>query len=312
MLVDVLFLVGGGVGVWLGAEGMVRGAVKLAAYLGVPSLIIGLTVVAFGTSAPELVVSSIAAVRGHSAIVLGNVLGSNIINVALVLGLSALVAPIAVSTEVLRRDIPVVVVVTFAVVVMAFLGDQVGRIDAAILLCIFIGHAIYSYKLAVREQQRRTTAPGWEQPKLEKMHIAFLIGGTIILAVGAEGMVRGAVGIAEAFGVSKRVIGLTIVAFGTSVPELAASVVAAKQKESDLAIGNIVGSNLYNMTLILGTASMIAPTPSKFEWPATEVIFFVVTVLMLIPLIRLGWRLGRIDGVILLSTYVLSLVFLFL
>jgi cation:H+ antiporter len=312
MWVDILFLVGGGVGVWLGAEGMVRGAVKLAAYLGVPSLIIGLTVVAFGTSAPELVVSSIAAARGHSAIALGNVLGSNIINIALVLGLSAVVTPIAVSTEVLRRDIPVVVIVTFGVVAMAFFGDQIGRIDAAILLAVFIGHTFYSYRLAVREQQRRTTAPGWERPELKTIHIAFLIGGTLVLAAGAEGMVRGAASIAEEIGISKRVIGVTIVAFGTSVPELAASVVAAKHKESDLAIGNVVGSNLYNMTLILGTASMIAPTPSKIEWPATDIIFFVVTVLMLIPLIRMGWRLGRIDGAILLSTYALSIAFLFL
>lgn len=311
MWVDVLLLVGGGLGVWIGAEGMVRGAVKLAAYLGVPSLIIGLTVVAFGTSAPELVVSSIAAARGHSAIALGNVLGSNIINVALVLGLSAVVAPIAVSAEVLRRDIPVVVVVTFVVVAMIFFGDQVGRIDALILLLIFVGHAIFSYKLAVREQQRRTTAPGWEQPALKPIHIAFLIGGTLVLAAGAEGMVRGAAAIAESVGVSKRIIGVTIVAFGTSVPELAASVVAAKQKESDLAIGNVVGSNLYNMTLILGTASMISPIPSEIVWPATDIIFFVVTVLMLIPLIRMGWRLGRIDGAILLGTYALAIVFFF-
>lgn len=311
MWVDVLFLVGGVIGVWLGAEGMVRGAVKLAAYLGVPSLIIGLTVVAFGTSAPELVVSSIAAARGHSAIALGNVLGSNIINIALVLGLSAVVAPIAISAEILRRDIPVVAVVTLAVVLMMFLGDQVGRIDALILLVIFVGHTFYSYKLAQREQLRRTTAPGWERPALKPIHIAFLIGGTLILAAGAEGMVRGAAAIAEAFGVSKRIIGVTIVAFGTSVPELAASVVAAKHKESDLAIGNVVGSNLYNMTLILGTAAMIRPIPSKIVWPATDVVFFVVTVLMLIPLIRMGWRLGRIDGAILLATYVLAIAFLF-
>jgi cation:H+ antiporter len=312
MWVDVLFLVGGGLGVWIGAEGMVRGSVKLAAYLGVPSLIIGLTVVAFGTSAPELVVSSIAAARGHSAIALGNVLGSNIINIALVLGLSALVSPIAVKTEVLRRDIPVVVAVTFTVVAMAYIGSQVGRIDAVILLLIFVGHVIFSYKLAVREQHRRTTAPGWEQPRLKTAHVVFLIGGTLVLAAGAEGMVRGAAGLAEAFGISKRMIGVTIVAFGTSVPELAASVVAAKHKQSDLALGNIVGSNLYNMTLILGTASMISPIPSKFAWPAVDFIFFVVTVLMLIPLIRMGWRLGRVDGAILLGTYVLALVFLFL
>jgi len=311
MWLDVLFLVGGGVGVWLGAEGMVRGAVKLAAYLGVPSLIIGLTVVAFGTSAPELVVSSIAAARGYSAIALGNVLGSNIINIALVLGLSAVVAPITVSAEVLRRDIPVVAVVTLAVVGMMILGDQVGRIDAAILIVIFIGHTIFSYKLAAREQQRRTTAPGWERPQLKSIHIVFLIGGTIVLAAGAESMVRGAAAIAEAFGVSKRIIGLTIVAFGTSVPELAASVVAAKHNESDLAIGNVIGSNLYNMTLILGTAAMIAPISSKIVWPATDIIFFVATVLMLIPMIRIRWRLGRLDGAILLATYVAAVAFLF-
>jgi cation:H+ antiporter len=311
MELDFVFLIGGGIGVWIGAEGMVRGAVKLAAYLGVPSLIIGLTVVAFGTSAPELVVSSIASARGHSAIALGNVLGSNIINVALVLGLSAVVTPIAVKTEILRRDIPVVVGVTLTVVAMAYLGDYIGRIDAAILLLIFVGHTFFSYKLAQREQLRRTTAPGWEQPKLKTRHLVFLIGGTLVLAAGAEGMVRGAAGIAEAFGVSKRIIGVTIVAFGTSVPELAASVVAAKHKESDLALGNIVGSNLYNMTLILGTAAMIAPIPSRIELPAVDFIFFVVTVLMLIPLMRVGWRLGRVDGAILLGTYVLAMVFLF-
>lgn len=311
MWVDVIFLIGGGLGVWIGAEGMVRGAVKLAAYLGVPSLIVGLTVVAFGTSAPELVVSSIAAARGHSAIALGNVLGSNIINIALVLGLSAIVTPIAVSTEVLRRDIPVVVVLTFAMVVMAYFGGQVGRIDAAILLLCFVAHTIYSYRLAVREQQRRITAPGWEQPKLKPLHVVLLVGGTLVLAAGAEGMVRGAAALAEAFGVSKRIIGVTIVAFGTSVPELAASVVAAKHKESDLALGNIVGSNIYNITLILGTASMISPIPSRITWPPIEFIFFVVTALMLIPLIRVRWQLGRIDGMILLTTYVLSVIFLF-
>ena len=312
MWVDLVMLVLGGFGVWLGAEGMVRGAVKLAAYLGVPSLIIGLTVVAFGTSAPELVVSSIASVRGHSEIALGNVLGSNIINVGLVLGLSAVITPIAVSTEVLRRDIPVVVAVTLAVVAMAAIGDHVSRFDGAILLLFFVGHTIYSWKLAQREQARTTTAPGWERPELKPRHIVFLIGGTLVLAAGAEGMVRGAAGLAEAFGVSKKIIGITLVAFGTSVPELAASAVAAKQGESDLALGNIIGSNLYNMTLILGTASLIAPIPANVTWRSTDFLFFVILVMMLIPLIRVGRRLGRIDGLILLATYVLAVVFLFI
>lgn len=311
MLINVLLLVGGGLGVWMGAEGMVRGSVKLAAYLGVPSLIVGLTVVAFGTSAPELVVSSMASVRGHSEMALGNVLGSNIINIALVLGISAMIAPISVSTEVLRRDIPIVIGITLAVVVMAMVGETISRIDAAILLALFLGYMFYSYKNAIREQQRTTMAPDWKQPQLKAIHIVFLIGGVLVLAGGAEGMVRGAVGIAEGFGISKRIIGMTIVAFGTSVPELAASAVAAKHGESDLALGNVVGSNIFNMTLILGTASMIAPIPNKISLLSPDIIFFVLTAIVLIPLIRVGWRLGRLDGGILLATYAVAVYFLF-
>ena len=310
MWLDILLLVGGGIGVWVGAEGMVRGAVKLAAYLGVPSLIVGLTVVAFGTSAPEWVVSSIAAFRGHSQIALGNVIGSNIINIALVLGLSAIIAPITVSTEVLRRDIPVVAGITLAVVAMAFLGGRIGRIDAAILLLLFVGYTYYTYRLAVSEQARITQDPSWRRPEIKGYHIAFLIGGVLVLAAGAEGMVRGAAAIAESLGVGKRIIGMTVVAFGTSLPELAASVVAAKHGESDLALGNVVGSNIYNATLILGTASMIRPIPSEIGVASMDFVFFVLTALMLFPMIRFGWRLGRLDGLILLGTYAASLVFI--
>jgi cation:H+ antiporter len=311
MWLDVLLLVGGGLGVWLGAEGMVRGSVKLAAWLGVPPLLIGLTVVAFGTSAPELVVSSIAAIQGHNEIALGNVLGSNIINVALVLGISAVISPIVVASDVLRRDIPIVVGVTIAVVVMAALGDRVGRIDGVVLLVLFVANLWYSYKLTQREQARTTSLPGWERPELTSRHIAFLIGGTIVLTLGAEGMVTGAANLAEALGVSERIIGITIVAFGTSLPELAASAVAAKHGESDLALGNVIGSNIYNMTLILGTASLIAPIPARLSWASYDFYFFVITVLMLIPLARVGNRLGRLDGIILLFTYLLAVVFLF-
>ncbi|MFO8074190.1 MAG: calcium/sodium antiporter [Polyangia bacterium] len=311
MWLDLLLLLGGGFGVWLGAEGMVRGSVKLAAWLGVPPLLIGLTVVAFGTSAPELVVSSIAAIQGHNEIALGNVLGSNIINVALVLGISAVISPIAVASDVLRRDIPVVVGVTLVVVGMAALGDRVGRIDGVVLLVLFAANLLFSYKLAQREQARTTSLPGWERPELRPRHIVFLIGGTIVLAFGAEGMVTGAASLAAELGVSERIIGTTIVAFGTSLPELAASAVAAKHGESDLALGNVIGSNIYNMTLILGTASLIAPIPAHLTWASYDFYFFVITVLMLIPLARVGHRLGRLDGVVLLFTYLLAIIFLF-
>ena len=144
------------------------------------------------------------------------------------------------------------------------------------------------------------------------MHIVFLVGGTVLLAVGAKAMVDGAVGVAEGFGVSKRVIGMTIVAFGTSVPELAASVVAAKQGESDLAIGNIVGSNLYNLLLILGTVTVITPISVQFEQSFADFFFFILIVLILVPMIRIGWRLGRVDGLILLATFAMSVGFLFI
>ena len=303
MLIDVFLLVGGGVGVWIGAEGMVRGAVRLAAFLGIPSLIIGLTVVAFGTSAPELVVSVIASASGHSGIALGNVIGSNVINIGLVLGLSALICPIAVSTEVLKRDVPVLAVITVAVVAMAWIGNQVSRIDGVVLVVGFAAHTLFSYRIALREQARMTTSPNWRQPELKGRHILFLIGGTIILSAGAEGMVRGAVGVAEALGMSKRVVGMTIVAFGTSVPELAASVVAAKHGESDLALGNVVGSNIYNILLILGTASLVAPIPVHAGRGYVDFIFLVTIVFVLPVMIRVRWRLGRMDGLVLVAIY---------
>lgn len=309
---DGLMLLGGGFAVWLGAEGLVRGAVKLAAYLGVPSLIIGLTIVAFGTSAPELVVSAVAAFGGHSQIALGNVIGSNIINIGLVLGISAVIMPIAVHTIVLKRDVPVVLAVTLAVVAMVKIGDGVSRTDALILLVGFVAHTVMSYLLALKEQARTTTAPGWERPELKARHIVFLVGGLVALAAGAEGMVSGAVGLADAFGVSKRVIGLTIVAFGTSVPELAASAVAAKHGEGDLAIGNIVGSNLYNMLLILGTSAMIRPIESHIGWSSLDFIFFVVFVVLLVPMIRRGRKISRLDGTLLLLTYAAFNVLLFI
>ncbi|MCP4599957.1 MAG: calcium/sodium antiporter [Proteobacteria bacterium] len=312
MWLDVTMLVGGMVAVWLGAEGMVRGAVKLANYLGVPSLIIGLTIVAFGTSAPELVVSSFAAVRGHGQIAIGNVLGSNIINIGLVLGLSVLMSPIRVGTQVLKRDVSTVVLVTIVVVAMAWIGGEVSRIDGAILISGFVAHTIMTYRLAKKEQAITISLPGWERPVLKPQNIVFLIGGMIVLAVGAEGMIRGAVGLAEAFNVSQRIIGITIVAFGTSVPELAASVVAAKHGEGDLALGNVVGSNLYNMLLILGTATTILPIRSNLDLTSVDFLFFVIFVVILLPMIRMGWRLSRIDGFVLVSVYALFNILLFM
>lgn len=304
MAIDFLLLAAGGFGVWLGAEGMVRGAVALAKYLGVSALVIGSTIVAFGTSAPELVVSGVAAFRGYSEIALGNVVGSNIFNIAVVLGLSAVIAPVAVAPSVLKRDMPIMIGATLLMVALAYFGNEVGRVDGLILLMGFAAHSFMSYHLAVKDQARITQAPGWEKPDFKWLNILLLLGGTVILALGAEGMVRGAVGIAEALGVSKTVIGLTIVAFGTSIPELAASVVAAKHGESDLAIGNVVGSCIYNILLILGTTALIQPVPSMLTSASIDFMFCVGLAVLVVPMSLAGRRIGRVRGVLFLSTYV--------
>ncbi len=303
MWLDILMFLGGGLAVWVGAEGMVRGSVKLAAYWGVPSLIIGLTVVAFGTSAPELVVSVVAAVDGASQIALGNVLGSNIINVGLVLGLSVVISPIVVSPVVLKRDVPFAVGVTLVVVLMAWLGGEVSRIDGIVLLACFVLYFWISYRAGTKEQARMTAKPGWKRPKLKPRDITFLVGGGVVLALGAKGMVDGAVGIAQTIGISQMVIGTTIVAMGTSLPELAASAVAARKGEGDLALGNVIGSNLYNILLILGTTTVIQPIQSEVTWLSFDYIFFVALILVLVPMLRIGWKLSRTDGIILLAMY---------
>ena len=310
MLRDIAMFVGGSCCVWLGAEGMVRGSVKLAAWLGIPSMIVGLTLVAFGTSAPELVVSAVASYRGLGEIALGNVIGSNIINIGLVLGLSAIIAPMAVRPEALRREMPVLVGVTIVVALMAVLGESLGRADGVLLIALFLGYTLLCYRLAVAERQRVTRIPGWERPALSWFHVFFLVAGTVVLALGAEGMVRGAVGVAEALGVSQRVIAVILVAFGTSLPELAASAVAARHGESDLALGNVIGSNICNMTFILGTAALIRPLPTSITWRSEYMIFFVAMVLVLVPMARIRWRVGRIDGMILLAMYALAVTLL--
>jgi cation:H+ antiporter len=311
MWVDGIFLVLGGFFVWLGAEGMVQGSVRLARHLGVPSLVIGLTIVALGTSAPELVVSTLASLKGHSQIALGNVLGSNIINIGLVLGLSALIRPLAVSRELLRRDLLFLLILTLSVAGMIWLGSGVDRWDGAILMGVFVTHTLVSYRLAIKAQERMTSSTEWHPCQFTKKDFLYLVGGTIVLSLGAEAMVRGAVGVADGFGVDKRIIGMTIVAFGTSVPELAASVVAARHGESDLAIGNVIGSNVYNILLILGAASLIRPIHYELGPTSYDLFFFVIMVLVLPPMLRWRWRLGRLGGAFLLGLYAVSVVMLF-
>jgi len=302
---DLFILVLGGTGVWLGAEWLVKGSVRLAGYLGVPKVIIGLTVVAFGTSAPEWIVSMLSAARGYNQIALGNVIGSNVINIGLVLGLAAALGSLGRSHAVMKREIPWLWLSAGVFVLMSFHQGALSRIDGAILLVMMAVYLWTGMRQAMKERLSLTLAPGWKQEELHTKDIVLLIAGLALLLVGAEGMVRGAAGLARAAGVSERVIAVTLVAFGTSVPELAASVVAAARQEGEMAVGNVVGSNIFNNLLVLGTAAAIHPINTDINELWLELIFFGILTLSVAPFLKRGKSVGRYYGFILLAVYAL-------
>ena len=253
-------------GLFFGGNWLVDGASRVAQKLGVPPLIVGLTVVAFGTSMPELMVSVRAALSGSSGIALGNVVGSNIANIGLILGLTGLVLPITVKVRMVRREIPLMIGVTLLGYILIF-DRLVGRLDGIILLLGFIafngGMLWFTLRRSDEEKAEDLAAGGDSHPDEinTSLEVGRLLVGIVVLLIGAESTVRGATAIASQLGVPDVVIGLTLVAFGTSLPELAASLVAAFRKQSDIAVGNVVGSNIANLLLILGATSVITPIP---------------------------------------------------
>lgn len=302
MLLGLAALVGGG-------EGLVRGASTLAQRLGIPSLVIGLTVVAFGTSAPELGVSVLAAIEGNADIAVSNVIGSNIFNTLMVLGIPALIRPLFLSLSVLKREVPMLVLTSVLVILMAFYGSQIGR-GEAIVLCLglmaFLGYSCWSSQ--VSEEGKSLQDEVDEIPSLSmRMACVWVVVGLVLLVVGARWVVGGAAGVAATLGVSQTVIGLTIVAVGTSLPELMASTVAAYKGEGDLAIGNVIGSNLFNLLGILGISGLIVPLQIdpqllRFDFP-----WMVLSGLLLLPLGLTQKRISRLEGGILMILYAIYL-----
>jgi cation:H+ antiporter len=299
-----------------GAEGLVRGASALALRLGVSPLLIGLTVVAFGTSAPELAVSVDAALNDNSSIALGNIIGSNICNIALILGLAALIQPMRVQASLLTQQIPIMIGVS-ALLWILMLDQTLGLWDGVLLCGGIVVYVIFSYR------HSEVPGPGVEQAIAVDPHPAAetrLLSRTwfclLIIALGLAGLVSGgtllvesAVEIAHRFNVSETLIGLTIVAVGTSLPELATSVVAAVRKQEDIAIGNIVGSNIFNILGILGLASMFNPISSA-GFVQSDFVVMLALAILLLPLAWSGRRLGRIEGLILLAAYVAYVYYL--
>jgi len=300
----VLLVVGAGL-LLGGGEILIRGAVGLARALGVPPMIVGLTVVAYGTSAPELVVSVMATLADKPAICGGNIVGSNILNILLVLGATALICPIEATAAFVRREVPVMVGVSILFLV-CILDGEISRIEAGILLAALIGYTLMAVRIARREKAEIAKQYDEQQAPLSKRALLvnglFVVLGLALLTGGSDVFLEGAVGIAEKF-MSQAMIGLTLVAFGTSFPELVACLVAAYRKHPDICLGNIIGSSVYNLLAIGGIAGLVAPLPFDSEMVRLHVPVMVGAALLSWPLVAMGAKVSRRDGVLLLACY---------
>jgi cation:H+ antiporter len=293
-----------------GGEYLVRGSVSVARRLGISPMIIGLTLVGFGTSTPELVASVNAALKGAPALAIGNVVGSNIANILLVLGVSALMLPIATHREAFRRDGPALVGAT-ALLVVAILSGTITAVMGSVGIALLVGFTVFTYwsdkntldEVAVMHGLEAEEADMPETGLWTALFIA--LGGMAAVLVGAELLVRGAIVVAREYGLSEAVIGLTLVAVGTSLPELVTSVMAAWRKHADVAFGNIIGSCIFNVLGILGVTALVAPLPVPLSIAMFDVWVAALAAIMLVVFAMTGWRIGRREGAILLAGYVL-------
>lgn len=308
-----LFLLGGLGLLYIGAQTLIKGGTGLALRLGLTPLVIGLTVIAYGTSSPEMVVSLQAAFSGNGAISIGNVVGSNICNIALILGVCALVTPVTASSQIIRREIPIMIAATVVLCVF-LLDDTLARWEGAIL---FLGVIVYTVS-TVRAARKETAAdqvvadeykaeigkPGESEPKAAGLaaSVGLTVLGLGVLVAGSHFFVGGAVKLAEGWGISQTVIGLTIVAVGTSMPEFATSLVAAIRKHSDVALGNVVGSNIFNIVGILGLCALITPISAPGIGLVDLGLMSLIAVVLL-PLCKSGGKVSRAEGAVLLAVY---------
>ena len=306
LLMIALYITGGLVLLFFGADWLVQGAVTLALHLGLSPLIVGLTVVALGTSVPEALVSVQAALGHQGGIALGNVIGSNILNIALILGLSSLIIPLKVDSRIVKADVPLLTGATFMLVVL--LEDfHISRMEGAFLLLCIVFYVTGNIMTVKRTSPEEYQIEGMEIPedsgKTLWRDVGFLILGIITLGFGANFLVTGAVDLARIFGLSEALIGLTIVSIGTGTPELATVLMAAFRKSPDLAIGNVVGSNLFNIMFVLGIAGLVAPLDGKGISSVDLYVMLGVTILLL-PTVWTGRILDRKEGFLFLAIYV--------
>lgn len=313
MIVHVGFLALGAVLLYAGGEGLVRGASTMALRLGMSPFIIGITIVAFATSAPELAVSLQAALAGADDVAIGNVVGSNIANIGLILGICAVLRPVKIEARILALDLPWLLFVSLLLV--AFLND--GHISRPAGLVFLAGLGVFLYwniQVARREQEDERVRQEFEGavPRVEEsalMDWLFILGGLVALVAGGAAFVRGGVGLATALGVSPALIALTVIAIGTSLPELATSIVASLKGNDDIAVGNVIGSNFFNILGILGITAVLRPL-DRGDITMVDLAAMLMFALLLVPLIMVRQRIGRPEGLALLAAYVVYLVWL--
>jgi cation:H+ antiporter len=302
VIADIALVLGGLVFLVLGGDLLVKGAVNLALKLGITPLVVGLTVVAFGTSAPELIVSLSAALRGSTDIALGNVVGSNIANVLVILSAAAVVSQIETKGHDLRESWWMMVGASLLLILLSFMGT-IGRVGGIVLL---LGMALVLWRQLSSAKAEQGDAEGLEGAALGarwRTIILWLLGGLVALPVGAQLLVGGATDIARVFGISDAVIGLTLVAVGTSLPEMAASVAAAMRGRADLALGNVVGSNIFNILGILGITALIAPLPVPVQMLHFDLWVMLAAALLMWPFLFRAIPVGRAAGLALMTGY---------
>ena len=304
----VLFI--GGVGVlYFGAEWLVRGSARLAASLGVSPIVVGLTVVSMGTSAPELVISVVASLGGSYDLAVGNVMGSNLANVGLVLGISALIKPLRVSARVVTREVPVMILITVLLLPLIW-NEHISRLEGVVLVAMLVAYNAYVLRSAktdddpgldeYEEFTKGTVGPySWTAAR----DIGLIFAGVAGLLLGAFAIRESALALAESMGISELVIGLTLVSIGTSLPELATCAVAAFRQEADIAVGNILGSNVFNIAGVLGVTSIISPLEISSDVLRAGYPAVVIITILMMPIVRLNLQIRRREGFVLLGAY---------
>ncbi len=318
LLINVVLVSAGLAMLYFGAEWLVRGSINIANKFKISQLVIGLTIVAFGTSTPELSVSISSALEGLPDVALGNVVGSNIANIGLILGLSAIITPILVTKSTVRKEIPIMIGVALILIVISIDGN-ISTIDGILLVIGIVAFTIFSYKSSKKDSndkslttnESQTNNIQVQQSKIIPKSI-FLVGiGLVLLTFGSFMTVENAVVLAHNFGISERIIGLTLVAVGTSLPELITSVIAARKGHGDLSIGNIIGSNIFNVLAILGISAAIAGiSVSDAMWFDYSIMIVFSAALLIV--MKTGFRINRIEGLVLISGYIAYTIFLFL